>query len=650
MMDFKNLSGRIKTSKLVSKMKFLGYLSFMLLIIVGCKQSKDASELFSSKWKVFHHVDHEKCRLDTIEKIPGSMQGKQGFIQGKTIRMSDSTLNFGQHVDNFQKHDLAVAFATLTLDSAVKLPVRASADWWMEWYANGEQVYSTFNNGNEGPSSDISRHQFELPLEKGKNLIAVKVKAGRAGWFFRAANATGFKKEGTREEVIRQFYSDAARSNGFPNTIELRNDSNGDEYFMATIQMRAERPVFQYFLKSKQPDVWEGSSRERYGTVYYERPAWGIYIEYKKADGYAKGTNKKVALLNIDNIKSPYYYEYIHPTRSSRKQTKSNTFSNSAKDWDYLVNKKNEILKKAGLTDQSPDLDKVNAVALACWEQRVKISNQKQDGTQSMPVDFWEHGEFCAGAANALVAICSIMEIPARVIGYRGHANAEVLINGKWHLVENTVKIVKHTRDSLGEGPVYDYNLNELILNPPLHGQALDFFAEDGRGNWFLEYFPTSYSWWEFWVADKWNVRVSASKRSVLELSTLYPDQKSLKYICKGQQPILWLTPPIEGKIKTSAKLRKNLRTRQIVQQHGLRQDFALPKSLSGAKHIVSKLYFLDGNKHNMPEDGGDWYYLINGKKYYLRDHGGWDMSEKWSNNGIEGKVLRFELPVKAIL
>ena len=88
----------------------------------------------------------------------------------------------------------------------------------------------------------------------------------------------------------------------------------------------------------------------------------------------------------------------------------------------------------------------------------------------------------------------------------------------------------------------------------------------------------------------------------------------------------------------------------KTIRMSDLRQDFALPKSLSGAKHIVSRLYFLDGSKHNMPEDGGDWYYLINGKKYYLRDHGGWDMSEKWSNKAVKGRVLRFELPVKAIL
>lgn len=70
-------------------------------------------------------------------------------------------------------------------DQTVKMG--ASADWWMTWTVNGKQVYTTLPQGN-GSAGSPTGHVFDIPLKKGRNIIAVKVLAGSQGWVIQIAD------------------------------------------------------------------------------------------------------------------------------------------------------------------------------------------------------------------------------------------------------------------------------------------------------------------------------------------------------------------------------------------------------------------------------------------------------------------------------
>ncbi len=62
------------------------------------------------------------------------------------------------------------------------LLVNASADWFMEWYVDGERVYSTLSGGNKRAPTQVTAHSFAVPLTMGKHVVAVRSKPGSKGW------------------------------------------------------------------------------------------------------------------------------------------------------------------------------------------------------------------------------------------------------------------------------------------------------------------------------------------------------------------------------------------------------------------------------------------------------------------------------------
>ena len=64
------------------------------------------------------------------------------------------------------------------------MQIGMAADWWFECRLNGETVYSTLAGGNMEQQFSPENHVFNLPVKKGRNLLAVRVLAGAAGWKF----------------------------------------------------------------------------------------------------------------------------------------------------------------------------------------------------------------------------------------------------------------------------------------------------------------------------------------------------------------------------------------------------------------------------------------------------------------------------------
>lgn len=62
----------------------------------------------------------------------------------------------------------------------------AGADWWMQWWVNGKPVYDTLERGNERTEYSIRAFSFTVQLKKGKNIAAVRVLSGSAGFVLAA--------------------------------------------------------------------------------------------------------------------------------------------------------------------------------------------------------------------------------------------------------------------------------------------------------------------------------------------------------------------------------------------------------------------------------------------------------------------------------
>ncbi len=131
-------------------------------------------------WKVFTDVRMDGAALEKIAAMPDDLPGAEGKSVGQFVWTDDHRLDFAQVAGGYAEKRPALAFTYLDVAKAQQLSCAANADWWMAWYVNGTKVYDTLDVGNVHGS--MADHTFNLPLRKGRNLIAVLVLSGSGGW------------------------------------------------------------------------------------------------------------------------------------------------------------------------------------------------------------------------------------------------------------------------------------------------------------------------------------------------------------------------------------------------------------------------------------------------------------------------------------
>jgi hypothetical protein len=135
------------------------------------------------QWTTFLAVDDAKVDLTKLTDVPATLPGRAGApaVAGRRALLRDDRIDFEQLGGKIRERETAVVMATVTSAADQTVRVGASADWWMQWAVNGRVAYSTLDRGNGG-GYGISDHAFDLPLRKGRNLIAVKAQSGSMGW------------------------------------------------------------------------------------------------------------------------------------------------------------------------------------------------------------------------------------------------------------------------------------------------------------------------------------------------------------------------------------------------------------------------------------------------------------------------------------
>ncbi|HOK03773.1 MAG TPA: hypothetical protein PLN24_00790 [Victivallales bacterium] len=133
-----------------------------------------------NEWYIFTFVSPD-VDLSSYTSIPEVVPGKNGNVRASKAFFINNKIDLGKIAGTFYEKAVAFLFAEYYSETEKRIRVGAAADYWMDWYVNGERVYDTLKNGN-GAGYYIYSHRFEIPLKKGKNLIAVKVLSGSQGW------------------------------------------------------------------------------------------------------------------------------------------------------------------------------------------------------------------------------------------------------------------------------------------------------------------------------------------------------------------------------------------------------------------------------------------------------------------------------------
>jgi hypothetical protein len=323
-------------------------------------------------------------------------------------------------------------------------------------------------------------------------------------------------------------------------------------------------------------------------------------------------------------------------TREAPARQVSFALGSVEKDWDFLIQHRDRVLRENGLTLQSPDVDRVRVLARDIWSNhrdREHTVDPKNQSPSSYPADCLLQSSFCVGAGNALVMLCHTMGIPARSIHTYDHTMTEVWIDGRWWFVENTPRNCR-------EGNfMVDASFMEVWSNP------FDprFKFSDHQARYYWEMADYGYM---FGQVDGLQMHTGGYRRTSLTPQTaglLYPETKDIWYKSSfaDRYTLLWGRPMAqrysELKLGQNQMMRRSFWLGSLAETKGLEAQFNLPR---GA--------VVDATVAQIPADGGEWFVAVNGRRHLLRELGGWRLQTSEYENRPR-QYYRFAIPLSEL-
>lgn len=131
-------------------------------------------------WQVFVDVQAPESYADQ----PVTLRSPTGAeVRPLAANLQDGVIDIrALNQGRFKERAAAVLYNDFTVAQAGGMTLGLAADWWMEVYCNGERVYDTLEKGNASQRFEPNDHIVNIAVKPGRNLIAIRVLSGSAGW------------------------------------------------------------------------------------------------------------------------------------------------------------------------------------------------------------------------------------------------------------------------------------------------------------------------------------------------------------------------------------------------------------------------------------------------------------------------------------
>ncbi|MEM6333225.1 MAG: hypothetical protein AAF823_07805 [Planctomycetota bacterium] len=154
------------------------------------------------RWRVFHArldrrapVDEPSLDLSGFDSIPSRLEFGGESLSPHELVQAETTLDLGPLTVPGgwrYRENAAWLFAEVDRDAPEEWVLSFGADWFCQWWCNGQAVAGTFQpRGNRAQPPSPLDHDLTLPLRAGRNLIAVEVLSGGGGFMLHTADADG---------------------------------------------------------------------------------------------------------------------------------------------------------------------------------------------------------------------------------------------------------------------------------------------------------------------------------------------------------------------------------------------------------------------------------------------------------------------------
>ena len=133
-------------------------------------------------WTLFSDLPRDVLKASNTLEIPSQLSLGGKTIKAQSVQLAGSELNIAPLGGGYGEKKEALLMAEVFSPSARKVLFGATADWYMQWFVNGKEVFNSLETGNQGSVSSVLDHQFEVSLKAGRNVVAVRALSGSQGW------------------------------------------------------------------------------------------------------------------------------------------------------------------------------------------------------------------------------------------------------------------------------------------------------------------------------------------------------------------------------------------------------------------------------------------------------------------------------------
>ncbi len=133
----------------------------------------------SHEWAVFPDIEKPK----SFSKTPKRLKSPDGkTVKPQLVKPEAGVIDIERVAGWAAEGATALLCNEFRAEGSCVMEAGAAADWWMEVFLNGECVFSTMDSGNVDGEFRTSKHVFDLPVKRGRNVLAVLVDSGMSGW------------------------------------------------------------------------------------------------------------------------------------------------------------------------------------------------------------------------------------------------------------------------------------------------------------------------------------------------------------------------------------------------------------------------------------------------------------------------------------
>ena len=127
-----------------------------------------------------------RAKVESLTSIPEQLIVGDRTLVGQEITCVDRTLDFAALFDGAGERKSAYAMTEFEVDTPTTVILGAAADYWMQWWIDGQEVFNTLADGNQYHPPQPEQHTVRYSFSSGKHLIVVHAISGQGAWTIKA--------------------------------------------------------------------------------------------------------------------------------------------------------------------------------------------------------------------------------------------------------------------------------------------------------------------------------------------------------------------------------------------------------------------------------------------------------------------------------